>query len=172
MRLSPEFDIIDINRRDDKEDTPQDVLDVEGSHLKAGVTLSANIIRIDNIFIPARGYDGESSVEVAGLDVDIVKYKFQTTKYNTLFEIPKWGKHVVAYGGSFGVVESTSGSEVPIFERFFAGGYGSIRGFEYRGVSPIDEKTDDQIGVGSGKILHGINTGDISVSYIPSLKML
>ncbi|MCF6155239.1 MAG: outer membrane protein assembly factor BamA [Candidatus Brocadia sp.] len=146
VRLSPEFDIIDIDRRDDKEDSPQDVLDVEGSHLKAGVTLSANIIRIDNIFMPARGYEGESSVEVAGLDVDIVKYKFQTTKYNTLFEIPKWGKHVIAYGGSFGVVESTSGSEVPIFERFFAGGYGSIRGFEYRGVSPIDRKTGDQIG--------------------------
>ena len=146
VRLSPEFDIIDIGRQDNKEDTPQDVLDVEGSQLKAGITLSANIIRTDNIFSPTRGYEGESSVEVAGLDVDIAKYKFQTTKYNTLFEIPKWGKHVIAYGGTFGVVESTTGAEVPIFERFFAGGYGSLRGFEYRGVSPVDKKTGDQIG--------------------------
>lgn len=155
VRLSPEFDIIDIERRDDKEATPQDVLDVEGSHLKAGVTLSANMMRTDNIFMPSKGYEGESSVEVAGLDVDIVKYKFQTTKYNTLFEIPRWGKHVIAYGGTFGVVESTSGMEVPIFERFFAGGYGSLRGFRYRGVSPVDEKTGDQIG---GNILVLLNT--------------
>lgn len=155
VRLSPEFDIIDIDRRDNREDTPQDVLEVEGSHLKAGITLSANMMRTDNIFMPSKGYEGESSLEFAGLDVDIAKYKFQATKYNTLFEIPKWGKHVIAYSGTFGVVESTSGAEVPIFERFFAGGYGSIRGFEYRGVSPIDEKTGDQIG---GNILVLLNT--------------
>ena len=146
VRLSPAFEIIDMERWDDEEDTPQDVLDVEGSHLKAGVTLSANIIKTDNIYMPSRGYEGESSLEFAGLDVDIAKYKFQTTRYNTLFEIPKWGKHVIAYGGTFGIVEPTSGSDVPIFERFYAGGYGSLRGFEYRGVAPIDEKTGDQIG--------------------------
>lgn len=146
VKLSPGFDIIDIERQDDEEDTPQDVLDVEGSHLKAGITLSANMIKTDNIYMPSKGYEGESSLEVAGLDVDIAKYKFQTTKYNTLFEIPKWGKHVLAYGGTFGIVEPTSGSTVPVFERFFAGGYGSIRGFQYRGVSPTDEKTGDQIG--------------------------
>ena len=146
VRLSPAFEIIDMERWDDEEDTPQDVLDVEGSHLKAGITLSANIIKTDNIYMPSRGYEGESSLEFAGLDVDIAKYKFQTTRYNTLFEIPKWGKHVIAYGGTFGIVEPTSGSDVPIFERFYAGGYGSLRGFEYRGVAPIDEKTGDQIG--------------------------
>ncbi|MBM2834591.1 MAG: omp85, partial [Candidatus Brocadiaceae bacterium] len=146
VRLSPAFEIIDMERWDDEEDTPQDVLDVEGSHLKAGITLSANIIKTDNIYMPSKGYEGESSLEFAGLDVDIAKYKFQTTRYNTLFEIPKWGKHVIAYGGTFGIVEPTSGSEVPIFERFFAGGYGSLRGFEYRGIAPVDEKTGDQIG--------------------------
>lgn len=146
VRLSPEIAVIDIDRRDDKEDTPQDVLDVVGSHLKAGITLAANITRTDNIFTPTKGYEGESSLEFAGLDVDIAKYKLRTTKYNTLFEIPKWGKHVIAYGGTLGIVESTSGEEVPIFERFYAGGYGSLRGFEYRGVSPVDKKTDDHIG--------------------------
>ena len=144
-----------MERWDDEEDTPQDVLDVEGSHLKAGITLSANIMRTDNIYMPSKGYEGESSLEFAGLDVDIAKYKFQTTKYNTLFEIPKWGKHVLAYGGTFGIVEPTSGSKVPIFERFYAGGYGSLRGFEYRGVAPVDEKTGDQIG---GDILIVMNT--------------
>lgn len=155
VRLSPEFDIIDIKRQDDKENTPQDVLDVEGSHLKAGITLSANIMKTDNIYMPSKGYEGESSLEFAGLDVDIAKYKFQTTKYNTLFEIPKWGKHVLAYGGTFGIVEPTSGSKVPIFERFYAGGYGSLRGFRYRGIAPVDEKTGNQIG---GDILVVMNT--------------
>lgn len=155
VRLSPEFDIIDIKRQDDKENTPQDVLDVEGSNLKAGITLSANIMKTDNVYMPSKGYEGESSLEFAGLDVDMAKYKFQTTKYNTLFEIPKWGKHVLAYGGTFGIAEPTSGSKVPIFERFYAGGYGSLRGFRYRGISPVDEKTGNQIG---GDILVVMNT--------------
>ncbi|HHT9136853.1 MAG TPA: outer membrane protein assembly factor BamA [Candidatus Wunengus sp. YC60] len=155
VKLSPEFDVINIERQKAKEDTSQDILDVEGGNLKAGITLSANITRTDNIYMPSKGYEGESSLEFAGLDVDIAKYKFQTTKYNTLFEVPKWGKHVLAYGGTFGVVEPTSGSDVPIFERFFAGGYGSLRGFQYRGIAPVDEKTGDQIG---GDILIVMNT--------------
>jgi outer membrane protein insertion porin family len=146
VKLAPAFEIIDIEERENDEAVARDVLDAEGSHLKAGVTLSAIINRVDNIFMPAKGYEGDTSVEISGLDVSILKYKLQTTKYNTLFEVPKWGKHVVSYGGSFGVVTSTNGQEVPIFERFYAGGYGLMRGFRYRGVSPVDEETEDHIG--------------------------
>lgn len=155
VRLSPEFDVIHIRKQDDEENTAQDVLDAQGSHLKSGITLSAKITNTDNIYMPSKGYEGESSLEFAGIDVDIAKYKFQMTRYNTLFEVPKWGKHVLAYGGTFGIVEPTSGNDVPIFERFFAGGYGSLRGFRYRGISPVDEKTEDQIG---GDILMVMNT--------------
>jgi outer membrane protein assembly factor BamA len=45
-----------------------------------------------------------------------------------------------------GIVESTSLEDVPIFERFFAGGSNSIRGFQFRGVGPVDRKTDQQVG--------------------------
>ncbi|MEM7314333.1 MAG: BamA/TamA family outer membrane protein, partial [Planctomycetota bacterium] len=31
-----------------------------------------------------------------------------------------------------------SGSETPIFENFFAGGYSTLRGFDFRGASPRD----------------------------------
>ena len=37
-------------------------------------------------------------------------------------------------------------SKVPIFERFFAGGGNTIRGFEERGVGPVDPGTKDPIG--------------------------
>jgi outer membrane protein insertion porin family len=163
VRLSPEFNNIHISRqRAEKEDTPQAVLDAEGSHLKAGITLSAIINRTDNIYAPMKGYDGESSLEFAGLDVDIVKYRLQATKYTTLFDVPKWGKHVIAYGGTLGVVQPTSGTDVPIFERFFAGGYGSLRGFQFRGVSPVDDRTGDQVG---GNILMLLNTEYIIPIY-------
>jgi outer membrane protein insertion porin family len=34
----------------------------------------------------------------------------------------------------------------PVFERFYAGGIGSIRGFDFRGVSPRDGLKDDPVG--------------------------
>ncbi len=173
VKLTPEFDNIHIGDVDTSilpqigTSTPsvgtstasQAVLDAIGSHLKAGLTLSAMMNKTDNIYAPTKGYEGESSIEVAGLDDDIAKFRFKTTKYNTLFEVPKWGKHVLAYGGTLGIVEPTAGNSVPIFERFFAGGYGSIRGFQYRGVSPLDintkTNTGDQIG---GNVLFLLNT--------------
>ena len=42
---------------------------------------------------------------------------------------------VTAYGG-----------HVPVFERFFAGGFSSLRGFEFEGVSPVDGPTGQAVG--------------------------
>ncbi|MDR4506820.1 MAG: outer membrane protein assembly factor BamA [Candidatus Brocadiaceae bacterium] len=155
VKVVPAFENIDIDRDDDEETTPQDILDVVGTHLKAGLTLSANISKTDNFFAPTKGFEGESSFEFSSLDVDVVKFKIKATKYQPLFEVPKWGKHVLAYGGAFWLAESTSGEDVPIFERFYTGGYGSIRGFQFRGISPLDQETDDQIG---GDLLLLMNT--------------
>jgi len=44
-----------------------------------------------------------------------------------------FGKHIVQLYGSL----AWTGSDTPIFERYFAGGYSSFRGFAFRGVSPI-----------------------------------
>jgi outer membrane protein insertion porin family len=36
--------------------------------------------------------------------------------------------------------------DAPVFERFYAGGIGSLRGFEFRGVSPRDGLKDYRVG--------------------------
>ena len=36
--------------------------------------------------------------------------------------------------------------DAPVFERYYAGGIGSIRGFEYRGISPRSGPQDDPVG--------------------------
>ena len=84
------------------------------------------------------------------LDVDIIRFVIKAKKYFTIFDFPNWGKHVLSFGGTFGIVESTTDEGVPTFERLWAGGSNSIRGFEFRGVGPIDPVTKDQVG---GKVL-------------------
>ena len=42
------------------------------------------------------------------------------------------GKRILTLRGHFGI----AGRDTPVFERFFAGNFGSLRGFQYRGVGP------------------------------------
>jgi outer membrane protein insertion porin family len=42
------------------------------------------------------------------------------------------GKHTLTMSTQFGV----TGNDTPVFENFFAGGYSTLRGFEFRGASP------------------------------------
>jgi outer membrane protein insertion porin family len=44
------------------------------------------------------------------------------------------GSHTIGYRTKLGF----TGSDTPVFENFFAGGITTMRGFEFRGVSPID----------------------------------
>lgn len=141
LGVTPGFEVISIDDIDDVEGdmAPQDVFDVEGDHAKLGVEFKASINRRDNPFLPAKGYIAETSLEVAGLDVDIIKFIASGRKFQTVYNSPKRGKHIITYLGTLGLVETTSGEDVPIFERFFAGGTGSIRGFRFRGASPVED---------------------------------
>ncbi len=148
LKLTPDYEVIGVQNVDGN--APQIVKDIEGSSSKLSLELRATLDRRDNPFIPTKGYEVDSSVEVSGLDVDVVRFITRAKKYNTVFDFARWGKHVISYGGTFGIVESTTDEGVPIFERLFAGGSGSIRGFSFRGVGPIDPVSVEQIG---GKVL-------------------
>jgi outer membrane protein insertion porin family len=127
------------------------VKEQEGSSKKLSLEITAMLDRRDNRMSPSEGYKITSSLVFSGLDVDIIKFVTKGTRYHTVFNFPDWrGKHILSYGGTFGIVESTSDEGVPIFENLFAGGANSIRGFSFRGVGPIDVTTGEQIG---GKVL-------------------
>jgi outer membrane protein insertion porin family len=60
-----------------------------------------------------------------------------------LYERPDHsGRHVLSLSAKAGF----TGDDTPIYERYYAGGYSSIRGFEFRGVSPIDPATGVAVG--------------------------
>ncbi len=107
--------------------------------------------RRDSRMFPSKGFQMTASLQFSGLDVDIIKFVAKGKKYHTIFNFPDWrGKHVLSYGGTVAIVESTSGEGVPIFERFFAGGANSIRGFSFRGVGPYDAAANEHVG---GKVM-------------------
>ena len=60
---------------------------------------------------------------------------------------------------------SVEGGNAPVFERFYAGGFRSLRGFSYRGVGP---NTD---GYFTGGTFSFLNTLEYQVPILPSDKL-
>ncbi len=134
-----------INISNAEVDAPQDAKDVEGAHNRLSTEISIEYEKRDSRFLPSKGHVLGASIEGTTWDVKVAKLNLNASKYFTVLNPKGWGKHILSVRTSFGAAE-TYGDDIPIFERFFVGGSGSLRGFDFRGVGPVDPKTKDQIG--------------------------
>ena len=124
-----------INIRNADAGVPQDVLDVEGSSTLTSVEVGLVKDTTDSFLFPTEGYRLTGSVEQAGAlggSYTFTKFMVDGRRYWTVTRDVLDRKSVLALRGRMGFI----GGDAPIFERFFAGGHGSIRGFEFRGVGP------------------------------------
>lgn len=96
--------------------------------------------------LPDKGQKTELSAELAtsalGGDHDFYKLELKTAWYFKGF-----GEgHVLELNGRSGVTEGVNGGDVPFYERFYLGGLDSMRGYEYRSVSPREGDYKEPIG--------------------------
>ncbi len=65
---------------------------------------------------------------------DYARFELEYRKYWLITQrADDSGKQTISYSTQVGF----SGNDTPIFENFFAGGYATIRGFDFRGASPV-----------------------------------
>lgn len=124
-----------INIRDLDTVVPQDVLDVEGSSNLTSVEVGLRKDTTDSFLFPSEGYRLTGSVEQAGAlggSYTFTRFTVDGRRYWTVTRDVLGRKSVLAVRGRLGFIAG----DAPIFERFFAGGQGSLRGFEFRGVGP------------------------------------
>lgn len=89
----------------------------------------------DAAFIPSEGHYVEFAVEQAFAEYDYTRFEIEGRQYFTTYRRPDgYGKHILMLMGNLG----WTGDSTPIYERFFAGGFQSFRGFAFRGVTPIE----------------------------------
>ena len=88
-----------------------------------------------------------------GGDYSFQKYTVGWDAYQTVYEDLLDRKTVLGLHANVGFI---SGESV-FFERFYGGGIGSVRGFQFRGISPRQGRDDDAIGGGVG---NDLLTGD------------
>jgi outer membrane protein insertion porin family len=118
----------------------------EGKNTVSVVSLSSSYDVRDNRFDPTRGLFAFASTDLAGgiFGADKDFYRLQG---GASFYQPHFDRFVLESRVRMGVVEAYGDSaDVPIFERFFGGGSGTIRGFRERRVGPRDPASNDPIG--------------------------
>jgi outer membrane protein insertion porin family len=118
----------------------------EGTNLVSSVGFSLTEDRRDNKIVPTNGWVLTGLTDVAGgpFGGDKDFYRLET---NGSYYIPLRYSSVLEFSGKLGMVTSYGSSDsVPIFERYFAGGGRSIRGYDERAIGPLDSVTGDPIG--------------------------
>jgi outer membrane protein insertion porin family len=82
----------------------------------------------------SRGHYFDFSYEQVFGSNDYARFELEYRKYWLLSQRADGsGRQTVSYSTKLGF----SGTDTPIFENFFAGGYATIRGFDFRGASPV-----------------------------------
>ena len=112
---------------------PVDYTSAQGSHLLIAPRISATYDTRNSFLRPSEGGVIEASYEQVFGDYNFPVLNLQASQFFTTYQRPDGsGKHVLAVRSQV----SWAGSEAPVFERFFAGGFQSLRGFHFRGVGP------------------------------------
>ncbi len=112
---------------------PDDYQSVRGQNFLAAPRTTVVRDSRDSFLRPTEGSRAEASFEQAFGDFTFPVVNVEGSKYFTVFQRRDGsGKHVIAARSQF----SWAGDDTPVFERFFAGGFRSLRGFSFRGVGP------------------------------------
>jgi outer membrane protein assembly complex protein YaeT len=106
---------------------------VYGQHFLAAPGITFAYDTRDSFMRPTEGGRVEVQYEQVFGDFNFPIFNIEATRYFTTWQRPDGsGKHVIMFRSQF----SWEGENAPVYERFFGGGYSSIRGFEFRGVGP------------------------------------
>ncbi|MBW3596419.1 MAG: BamA/TamA family outer membrane protein [Planctomycetes bacterium] len=85
-------------------------------------------------FAPTEGHFLELAYEQGFGDFDYPRGEIDYRQYFLLRERPDGsGRHTLSYAFRTGF----SGSQTPLYENYFAGGHTTLRGFDFRGASPV-----------------------------------
>lgn len=106
-----------------------------GRNVESSVSLSLVYDSRNRAFNPSEGSTHKATVQYAGLggNIGFTKFSAETGWYFPLF----W-KTVFFVHGETGYVIKNSGKDLPDYERFYLGGINSLRGFDWRDVSPVN----------------------------------
>ncbi len=137
ISIGYKFEHVNVNRISNRLKEYMRTNDLDGGQWVSQPSIMIGRDTRDNLMDPTSGYNlnffGSITPKALGSSNDYYRLEGKGSYYYSFFD-----KAIVAMvGGKIGTVASFDrDDDVPIFERYFMGGSDSIRGFEYRTVSP------------------------------------
>lgn len=138
------FDRVKIS--DVASDASQELKDEAGINNLSSTEFNLNYDTRNNVFSPSKGVIFTNNAQVTGGpwggSKDFWKY---STRFSVYFPLIR--SSVIEFKIRGGIASKFSDTQkVPIYERFFAGGADSIRGYKERIIGPLDAITNNPIG--------------------------
>ena len=138
-------------------------------YTKSGVTVSAKWDDTDDFYLPREGFDISQSFEKTGIgaDADYMKSRTNFGKYTGLEEYIGFDA-IFRYKARLNMV--IDNGYIPLAEKFYMGGIGSVRGYESYSLSPTITDDNGVIRrIGGEKTFS--NSLEMSFPLIPKAKM-
>ncbi|MBN2817206.1 MAG: outer membrane protein assembly factor BamA [Campylobacterales bacterium] len=140
-------------------------------YTKSGITVSASWDNTDDYYLPRTGFTLSQSFEKTGIGADANYLKSRST-FNKYAGLEEWigFDAIFRYKSRLNVV--IDNGYIPLAEKFYMGGIGSVRGYESYSLSPtIDDATAvDGIRRIGGKRTFS-NSLEVSFPLVPKAKM-
>ena len=114
---------------------PQTILLSKRDTTNSSVAASIRYNSVDNLFSPREGTIHALTVQYAGLggDIGYIKYIAESGAY-----VPLYKRLVFFAHAKGGYIQDISGFSLPDYERFYLGGMDSLRGYDWRDISPTE----------------------------------
>ena len=151
----------DVDTYNVEEDASSIIKESEGRSRTSSGYLQLRRTTINNVILPTSGSRTRISGELAGTflggDNDFYKLLWDNNTYFPIYkDLAFRFKTEFSYAQPIG-----DSDEIPIFERFFAGGSDTIRGYEERSVGPKDENGEEiggnKLAIVSGEFIVPVN---------------
>jgi outer membrane protein insertion porin family len=151
----------------DPANLPRALLNERGYSLVSRLGLSIAYDTRNSTLLPDAGQRTEFGVDIAGgpLGGDKSYYKMELKSAWYFRGFVKG--HVLEVAGRIGVADGLEDEDVPFYDRFYLGGLYSLRGYQYRGISPREPGFQEPIGGDS----YWFGTAEYSVPIISKEKV-
>lgn len=140
------------------------------NYAKSSVILSASFDNTDDYYIPREGFTFSQSIEKAGLggDADFIKSRTSFGAYQGLQKLTDFDL-ILRYKARFNYADENG--YLPIGEKFYMGGIGSVRGYQGYSLSPTDgvDSTGKPYKIGGTQTFS--NSLEFSVPLVPEARM-
>lgn len=125
--------------------SPVEIQDAQGGNMLTSVKGTLVRDKTDSRWLPSKGNRFKVSLEQYGVFGGDHVFARAIGEYDHYWTVKRDNfdrKHILQIGATIGHLFG----DAPVFDRFYAGGLGSIRGFEFRGISPRAGLRTERIG--------------------------